>query len=295
MSQLLETASFINNHPLARRNRFAAWGRFARWQLLSRINAGGLDVPFVDDTKLRVRRGMYGATGNIYAGLMEFPDMAFTLHYLRGGDVFADVGANVGVYSVLASGVRGAITVAVEPTPETLAHLRANLALNNIEDRVIIAECALGAEAGTQSFVVDMDTVNHVAAAEDAGRATRDVDTRTLDALFADAPPNLMKIDVEGFETEVLRGGPDTLANPALKALIIELNGSGDRYGYDEQQIHQALLGHGFQCHAYEPFSRALNPVASYGNHNTIYARDLEHVTARLNTAPPFRVAGEKI
>jgi hypothetical protein len=42
-------------------------------------------------------------SGNIYAGLHEFGDMAFVLHFLRAGDLFADVGANIGSYTVLAS------------------------------------------------------------------------------------------------------------------------------------------------------------------------------------------------
>lgn len=297
MSELLGILKFIDSHPLARRNRLAAFGRFVGWQLKSRLGAAEHEVPFVDDTRLRVRRGMRGATGNIYAGLMEFPDMAFTLHFLKDSDLFADVGANVGVYSVLAAGVRGARTVAFEPTPETLADLRANLALNFIDDWVTVLECALGAEAGTQSFVTDMDTINHVATAADtaAGHSTREVQVRTLDEVFADRAPTLMKIDVEGFETEVLRGATKTLADPALQAIIIELNGSGERYGYDERAIHDLLTGQGFQCHTYDAFTRALSPAADFGDHNTIYVRDSEHVAERLTTAPPFRVLAEYI
>jgi hypothetical protein len=47
--------------------------------------------------------GMTGATGNLYVGLHEFEEMAFLLHFLRPGDLFADVGANVGSYTILAA------------------------------------------------------------------------------------------------------------------------------------------------------------------------------------------------
>jgi hypothetical protein len=43
---------------------------------------------------------MTGATGNVYYGLHEFQDMAFVTHYLREGYLFADIGANIGSYSV---------------------------------------------------------------------------------------------------------------------------------------------------------------------------------------------------
>ena len=49
---------------------------------------------------------MTGATGNIYCGLYEFLDMAFLLHFLRNGDLFGDIGSNIGSYTVLATGLR---------------------------------------------------------------------------------------------------------------------------------------------------------------------------------------------
>lgn len=51
---------------------------------------------------------MTGATGNIYVGLHEFEDMAFLLHVLRRTDLFVDVGANIGSYTILAGGAAGA-------------------------------------------------------------------------------------------------------------------------------------------------------------------------------------------
>ena len=60
---------------------------------------------------------MYGATGNIYCGLHDFEEMSFLMHFLRAGDVFADVGVNVGAYSMLAASV-GARAIAFEPAGE---------------------------------------------------------------------------------------------------------------------------------------------------------------------------------
>ena len=59
-------------------------------------------IPFTDRARLLVSRGMYGATQNVYCGLNDFEDMSFVLHYLRQDDIFLDVGANIGAYTVLA-------------------------------------------------------------------------------------------------------------------------------------------------------------------------------------------------
>ena len=72
-------------------------------------------------------------TGNIYCGLAEFADMAFVLHVLRAGDLFVDIGANAGAYTLLASSVAGAKTTCFEPVPATYARLLTiNPAIKNI-------------------------------------------------------------------------------------------------------------------------------------------------------------------
>lgn len=120
---LLRLITFVWNHPLNAGGRLQALGRVVRWQLASRLMEGPIAIPFVEGTSLFAMRGMTGATGNWYCGLHEVRDMAFVLHLLRSGDHFLDVGANVGSYAILACGAAGARVTAVEPIPETFAHL----------------------------------------------------------------------------------------------------------------------------------------------------------------------------
>ena len=86
---------------------------------------------------------MTGATGNWYCGLHEHDDMGFALHFLRATDCLFDIGANVGSYTVLAAGGAGARVVAVEPIPSTFRALRANVRLNDLDDRVTCSTSAL--------------------------------------------------------------------------------------------------------------------------------------------------------
>ena len=117
---LLELLGHIVRHPLNRAGKAAAVARLVRWQLASRILAQPVVLPFVNNTRLLVLRGMTGATGNWYGGLHECADMAFVLHALRPGDLFVDVGANVGSYTVLAAGAVQADAIAVEPVEAPL-------------------------------------------------------------------------------------------------------------------------------------------------------------------------------
>jgi FkbM family methyltransferase len=285
------TLRFLLRHPLLRGRPWVGFGRFLWWQALSRFRPGRHRYAWIGGAKLWLQRGWGGLTGNYYAGLHEFEDMAFLLHLLRPDDRFVDVGANMGSYTVLARGVCRACTVSYEPVPATFRRLQDNLSLNQaLDERSRLVNAAVGSAPGTLRMSEGQDAMNHVARPAEA--AALEVPVVTLDQdLFAS--PLLLKVDVEGYETEVLRGARRHLANPALRALIVELNGLGQRYGHDEQALHAELLAAGFQPFRYDPFARRLSPLATPGAHNTLYCRDLAFIQARLTSAPPVTVLGK--
>src|SRR6476469_4166695 len=149
---LVSLIKFIANHPLNRRNKIKAIYRFAKWQINTRLNPYPVIYAYTDKTKLIIQRSMTGATGNLYCGLHEFTDMGFVLHFLRKDDLFIDIGANIGSYTVLAGVHIGAKVVSVEPLPQTFEHLKSNIAINQISDNVMAYNFALGNEKGQISF-----------------------------------------------------------------------------------------------------------------------------------------------
>ncbi|XZF14158.1 FkbM family methyltransferase [Chitinophagaceae bacterium MMS25-I14] len=287
---LFSSLQFILKHPLNRDRKMAALIRFTAWQIRCRVTSKPYVHRFTGHSRLLIRKGMRGATGNLYCGLHEYHDMGFVLHFLRPEDLFADIGANVGSYTVLASAEAGADTIAFEPLPGTFSFLQQNISLNNIGRRVTAMQVALGASAGTVHFTTDLDTVNHVAVKGEMH--TVEVPADTLDHMLGGRKPVLIKIDVEGYETEVLKGAADVLSQQELKAIIIELNGSGERYGYDERKIHQMLLQLGFAPYTYDPEARLLTLLKEPGPFNTIYIRDLAFVQDRVQTAERVSVMG---
>ncbi len=287
---LSNTLRFIWTHPLARRNRALALSRLLKWQINIRLNPYPVLYPFVGETKLLVWKGLAGATGNIYTGLHEFEDMAFLLHFLRAEDVFADVGANVGSYMVLAAGVTGSRTVAIEPLPGTFNILSDNMTINHLSEKVTRLNIGIGAAPGTLRFTHGLDTMNHVATPDETD--TLEIPVHTLDDILPEIP-RLIKIDVEGFEMAVLQGAGKTLPQPVLKALIVETNKSSERYGHGSAEVHQLLTEQGFQPFAYEPFSRKLSPLSGPNDGNTLYLRDMDFIENRLKTAPKMSVFGQ--
>ena len=279
MSSIIKLGRFFSTHPLSRDAPFKAWARFLAWQLRSRLRDEVL-VPWIGGQFLLVRRGMSGATGNIYVGLHEFTDMMFPLHFLRECDLFLDIGANVGSYTVLASGVARATSWAFEPDPDTVEYLKRNIAVNRLKGLVKISECALGATYGRVPFTIGLDTVNKVVTADN--KNVRIVCQEQLDTVIGGSQPTMIKIDVEGYEEEVLRGARKVLANASLKVIELETV---------TPVIDQLLLSNHFERAYYDPFSRTLDrqPVGSKSS-NYLYVRDWTFVSRRLTEARAIRV-----
>jgi FkbM family methyltransferase len=300
----LRSLSFIARHPLNRAAPVRALWRFMAWQIATRLNGRPVVVPFVAHTRLVVARGMRGATGNVYCGLHEFEDMGFVLHALRAGDLFVDVGANVGSYTVLAAGASGAQVLAFEPAPRAYAALCDNVRLNNLAPLVEPRCEAVGDRPGRLPLTVDLDTVNHVVAggAGEAGGTggadgtSIEVPIVTLDEALGAREPSLIKIDVEGYETSVIDGAQRTLRSPRLLAVLMELNGSGARYGFDEDALHQRMLRYGFTPTRYDPLTRFLRPAeAARVGDNLLYIRDRVALEVRIREAPRREVHGRSI
>jgi FkbM family methyltransferase len=292
--EIKQVLNFLSHHPIARRRRLRCFTTYLGFQFTQRISPKTRRYKFVNDTVLLAKRGAHGLTGNIYAGLAEFSDMSFLLHVLQPGDRFADVGSNAGVYSILASGVRGAESWAFEPVPRTLEMLKENVLANDLGGLVHVVNKGLGERPGVLRFTVTLDSVNHVVVdgSEEVGI---EVEVSTLDNEVTDAI-DLMKLDVEGFELPVLRGGKKILEDRSLKAVIVELNGSGKRYGYNDRDIHNFLLAMEFRPYGYEPFGRHLVKLQTFNDDgNTLYLRDMQWVEGRIREAEPFRLMGMNI
>jgi FkbM family methyltransferase len=277
----------IIKHPLNKGNRARAILKFSVWQLISRVYPYPILLPFTNKSNYLCWNGLTGLTGNWYYGLMEFEEMSFILHFLAKKDCFFDIGANAGAYTILASQHSECETHAFEPHPGTFDILSRNIRLQKNQENIFLHNFALGDTDGIISFTSDLDTINHVALQKD--KEVVDVEIKILDSLSITSP-TLIKIDVEGFEYNVLKGGLFVLSDSSLKVVIIELNGSGKRYGINDDTIDLMLRAQGFEPFTYNPFLRKLIHLDSFTSHNTIYIRDLKFCTERLNNAIHFKL-----
>ena len=294
---LLRTLNYMLSHPLNREHKFKTLVRFVSWQLGSRLVPGTVVFDWVNGARFLVKNGDTGLTGNIYSGLDEFQDMAFVLHFLREEDLFVDVGANVGSYTILACKAVGARGFAFEPVPSSYKRLVENMRLNDVGEKVKCINKGVGAKLGSLAFTSGSDTTNHALASGEQCDNKVTVEMTSLDSVLRDESPALMKIDVEGYETLVLEGAQETLKKPALRCVIMELNGSGARYGYDEARIIDAMFAHGFKTCSYSPLDRTLVDTdgKDMRSPNVLFIRDESFVRERLKNAPKVTIGGTQL
>jgi FkbM family methyltransferase len=287
ISRIRYSLMVILNHPLSRGRKLDLIKRYISFHLSRRFSKKPIIYPFIDGVRYYVPEDMTGIVRNYYTGLEDFEDMGFLLQFLRKDDLFVDVGANVGVYTLLASGACKAKTISIEPIPSAYEQLLRNLQLNNMSHLVTPLNCGAGSSRSVLRFTSEYGPMNRVARSEPQPEEQVEADVLPLDDIIGQENPHLLKIDVEGFEVEVIKGAVRTLQKESLSAIIIEINSLGNRYGFKDDMIHDLLVDKGFSAYEYDPFTRELIPQKEYEIQklNTLFIRNRTRVQDRLDQA----------
>jgi FkbM family methyltransferase len=179
-------------------------------------------------------------------GLYDYNNMKLIQDLLRGGGTFVDIGANIGSYTLIGSENSAAQVYAFEPHPITFQMLQKNIDLNQ-RNNVSLHNVALGSSEG-EVFLTDRrgSSINHIVPGSQRPPGTVAVPCHRMDHLcqIADITPQIVKIDVEGFEYDVLLGFGEFISSVQL--LMIEMNGLSDERSHGQREIHSLLLSKGF-------------------------------------------------
>lgn len=285
---IISVISRIFNHPLNKKRRFLAIFLFFSWQIKSRLFPTKVYFfNFCEKTKMLLKRGLTSSTGNYYCGLHEEIEMLFLLHYLREDDVFLDVGANIGAYSLLAASERGSQTFAFEPIPSTYELLQLNISKNNLSNKITAYNKGVGSKYDKLLFTSELGAKNRIIVNSDSSKKLIEVDVVDIDTFLPEVWPSVIKIDVEGFEYKVLEGSRKKLENKNLQVLILENNESGQYYGATTGEVISLMKSYNFSIYRYEPFNRDLSSFDEQTQNqlspNLLFIRNIQFVEDRIN------------
>jgi FkbM family methyltransferase len=274
-----DTFRRIWTHPANRGRRGRRLARWLGWQAWERVVRLPVTVRLAGGLRIRCHPHDPIASAVVYFGLADWREMDLARRYPRAGETFLDVGANIGVYSLLAVSTPGVEAHAFEPGAVASTRLVENIRLNSASGRVEVDRRAVGSERGSVAMTSDLYAMNRVVTAPDASPAgTTTVEMTTLDEWGAENPDRrvgLVKVDVEGHEIEVLEGGRELLRRER-PVLIVEVN-DPDRLG-----ATLAELGYTPFVHDVERHTVSESPLPRVTSSNVTAAADLEVVRARL-------------
>jgi FkbM family methyltransferase len=195
--------------------------------------AARLEIPVLDDIRMVVDTSDVLGRTLATSGIWEPQTTTAFRNLLRDGDVCVDVGANIGYYTLLASKLvgRGGLVYALEPAPDVFAALEENLALNRA-DNVVALRVAAGPEEGeAQLFRPPAGNVGRSALRPPSDvPSSPDLAAVAVMPLASVIPTSelrrlrLVKIDVEGYEVEVLRGLEPALESGFRPAVLLEVH-----------------------------------------------------------------------
>ena len=168
---------------------------------------------------------------------------------LRPDDVVADVGANVGLYSIAcARRVPRGHVWAIEPDPRNATLLRRHAELNEVADRITVVQAAAGAESGSIGFAALGIPQAYVEGVQSSDITPIRVPLVRLDETVPQA--DVIKIDVEGYEGQVLDGSTGLLDDGARRPRLLVLEVHLDflpAAGWSRERLRTLLRDHGYR------------------------------------------------
>lgn len=247
---------WLFSHEICRKHPFKTCWRLFRWELL-RLTNGELAYKYGDDFQITLLPNEGASRLTYYFGVSEPELFRVYEEFLRPGMTVVDAGANIGLHSLFFSkqvGEGGKI-YAFEPSKKIFRRLIEHIQNNRVTN--IEGLClALGARQGTAEVVDNEEDTSRTFLRSDlSDRAeTSTVTVETLDS-FAKVRGlgkiDFLKIDVEGFESEILAGALDLLARQAIQVIQIELDErSLDRAGSEKSAVTSLLMKNNYSlCH----------------------------------------------
>ena len=260
------------HHSNNRDHRVRAVARSLAWQVRKRLPISPGVRTVYGSMKVRMDPSFGSASNLIYFGDRYDPDlMGFLEAVLEPGDNFADVGANIGTYTLLAAtlvGPEGHIDC-FEPVPSLNAAVHDNLGLSGIADQVTVHAVAVSDSHGEVAFMTTKDVSSRMAVATDPEALVERVPMVPLDELFdPERPWAVLKIDVEGAEVLALRGMTGVLAHEPQPPLLLEVREHQlKRLGSTSEELLGLLaaagyeltsLGEDFELATIDPGTKAL-------------------------------------
>jgi FkbM family methyltransferase len=289
-------AAAVWRHPGNRHHRARGLFNLLAWQFVKHVLKRPVVIRF-HSQRLKCYPDSTSTSGALYfSGYPDFWEMKFLQAYLRPGDNFLDIGANTGVYSILASsyiGPDGHID-AFEPMERTAARIEEQAALNGLRNLHVHRLAVCDRDGELDFGFSGNDAMMHLRRAGESAQDKHTVRSTRLDSFHAYRSYAVGKMDIEGAEPMALAGAIQRLRQANPPVWLLELAGYSNCYGVTSDEVVRSLAEAGFECAVFDPQSRRLQYTREpwkLGVQNVLAVATAHQpaVEARLNAAGGLR------
>jgi len=290
-----KTANLLNKYLIYRSQ--ANDPKIDPWEHL--FSNGAESIDFKIDTKLTIKLYKDSKLSKLIYQNFEEDEKIFIKHFIRPQDIILDIGANIGLHTLYAANrlAGQGLVYAFEPTPQTYLRLEENIQHNNLQSVVKINPIGLSDQTGSLMLNITRDgydawnsfvQLKHVPIDDQVKVNVMSADDFIAQEQIDLNKISLIKIDVEGWEINVLDGMESLLKNIDFRGcLLIEFTEENMfRAGYSCRDLYRYMEELGYRWYKFDASSNQIAPEelkAYYPYENLIATKFAEEINLRLS------------
>lgn len=255
---MIQSLLFLYKHPYNKRYPFFALKRFIEWKIIKLFKFENYKKTIWNNRKIYLNYDSFQSMWIMYNWLVDWEEFNLIKDFVKWDTCCVDVGANMGFYTIWLSKFTNNI-LSFEPNPKNFRRLNQNISANNANDQIRAYNIAVGQVNADVRFTTNLDGENHISIHNLDENST--VVCKRLETILFDNKIEqvaYLKIDVEGFEFEVLKGLGRYIENRKIDIIQIEINKSISNSGSTVKQLLAYIFANDLQLCSYSVLEKQL-------------------------------------
>ncbi|HBT93791.1 MAG TPA: hypothetical protein DEB23_05980, partial [Chitinophagaceae bacterium] len=262
---MLSSYKFLISAPFNKEYPIKAFVRFLSWKLIRLFKLQNLKVKFWNNRFFYINHDSFQSMWLMYNYIVDWEEFLFIHYYLRKNSIVFDIGANMGFYTIWISrsiDELGQIH-SFEPDTKNFKRLSQNISINQFKGQFHTNNVAVSKQNGKMKMTIGFDGENHLVPSNFGGNSSI-INVVCLDDYCNQHNINridFVKIDVEGFELDVLKGGIYLLTQKNVDVIQLEINRALINSGTTPIEIISFVEQNGYTFCTYDFKSNKIIPI----------------------------------
>lgn len=273
--------------PYNTRHPFSAVFRFFEWKLIRLLKFTNYKKSLWGDKKIYLNYDSFQSMWIMYNYIVDWEEFNLIEKYVKNGDVVFDIGSNMGFYTIWFSkfiGNNGSV-FSFEPDSKNFSRLKKNIELNNLDNQISANQLAVSDHDGVVKFTTGFDGENHISNSGETNIS--EVNSIRLDSFYqlkSITKVSYLKIDVEGFEYAVLKGGEELFNKKIVDIIQLEINSAIENSATSIEMILQLLKEYNYTLCKYDIVTNKLVSIDYHSERENYFAvADIYRINKKLN------------